>query len=161
MCGSVGQFGGQQREHDSSSRNMSHDSLGTYHEVGTLRNISLRSSAGKGRFAKHAPLRIATYSSGLRREAGSAGTQNVAGTVSRSTFGRSGTYTLQCNLNPLVLDADMLNKRKCIYEKTVSTHPGTAKSVTLQQWQTAQTGLNVEERSDVGERTDSMNSMMW
>jgi hypothetical protein len=161
VCGSVGQFGGQQREHDSCNRNMSHDSLGTYHEVGSLGNISLRSSAGKGRFAKHAPLRIATYSSGFRRGPGGTGTQNVVGTVSRSTFGRSGTYTLQCNLNPLVLDADMLNKRKCIYEKNVSTHPGTAKSLTLQQWQTAQTRLNAEERSDVGARTDSINSMMW
>jgi hypothetical protein len=161
VCGSVGQFGGQQREHDSCSRNMSHDNLGTYHEVGSLGNISLRSSAGKGRFAKHVPLRTGTYSSGFRRGPGGTGTQNVVGTVSRSTFGRSGTYTLQCNLNPLVLDADMLNKRKCIYEKNVSTHPGTAKSVTPQQWQTAQTRLDVEERSDVGERTDSINSMMW
>lgn len=148
MCGSVGQFGGQQREHDS---------LGTYHEVGSVGNISLRSSAGKGRFAKHVPLKAATY----RRGPGGTGTQNVVGTVSRSTFGRSGTYTLQCNLNPLVLDANMLNKRKCIYEKNVSTHPGTAKSVTLQQWQTAQTRLNIEEHSDVGEQTDSINSMMW
>jgi hypothetical protein len=143
------------------SGNMSHDSLGTYHEIGTLRNIGVRSSAGKGRFAKDVPLRIGTYSSGFRREPGSAGTQNVAGTVSRSTFGRSGTYTLQCNLNPLVLDADMLHKRRCIYEKHVSTRPGTAKSATLQQWQTAQTRHSVEERSDVGEQTDSINSMMW
>jgi hypothetical protein len=148
-CGS----GDQHREYD-----MSHDiSLGTYHEVGTVRNIGLRSSAGKGRFATHFPLRIAPYSSGFSREPGSTGAHSVAGTVSRSTFGRSGTYTLQCNLNPLVLDADMLHKRKCIYEKNVSTRPGTAKSTTAQQWQTAQT----EQHSDVGEQTDSINSMMW
>jgi hypothetical protein len=134
---------------------MSHDDrLGTYHEVGTVGNIGLRSGAGKGRFARHAPLRVAPYSSGLRRDPGSTGAQSVAGTVSRSTFGRSGTYTLQCNLNPLVLDADMLHKRKCIYEKNVSTRSGTADSAAARQWQT-------EQHSDAGERTDSINSMMW
>jgi len=89
-------------------------------------------------------------------------TQNVAGTVSRSTFGHSGTYTLRCNLNPLALDVDILNKRKCIYEKNVSTRPGTATSASLQKWHNPLSTLNVvAEHPEAGEGTNHINSMMW
>jgi hypothetical protein len=138
------------------NRNMSNYSFGTYHDVGACRNVSERSSAGKGRFANAIPLRIDTYSSRIRTEPGRTMTQTVAaGTVSRSTFSRSGTYTLRCNLNPLAVDADTLSKRKCIYEK-ISTHPGTTKSVVLQSRFSVP-----EEHPEVGERSDSINSMMW
>jgi hypothetical protein len=142
-CGSVWQTGGHQK---------AYNSVGTYRDVG-----SCRSSTGRGRFRNDIPLRIDTYSSGFRTEPGNM-TQNVAGTVSQSTFGHSGTYTLKCNLNPLALDVDMLNKRKCIYEKNVSTRPGTATSATVQKWHNRP---SVEEHPEAGEGANSINSMMW
>lgn len=141
------QTGGQQK---------ASNSVGTYRDVG-----SCSSSTGRGRFRNDIPLRIDTYSSGFRMEPGNM-TQHVAGTVSRSTFGHSGTYTLKCNLNPLALDVDTLNKRKCIYEKNVSTRPGTATSASLQKWHNPPRTLNVvEEHPEAGEGTNSINSMMW
>lgn len=139
--------GGQQK---------AYNSAGTYRDVG-----SCSSSTGRGRFRNDIPLRIDTYSSGFRMEPGNM-TQNVAGTVSRSTFGHSGTYTLRCNLNPLALDVDILNKRKCIYEKNVSTRPGTATSASLQKWHNPLSTLNVvAEHPEAGEGTNHINSMMW
>lgn len=143
----------QQRVHN---RNTSDYSSGMYRDVGACINSSERNSAGKGRFANAIPLRTDTCSSSFRTEPGRAMTQTLAGTVCRSPFSRSGTYTLRCNLNPLALDADVLNKRKCIYEKNISTHPGTAKFASLQSRFSA-----VEEHPEVGEGSDSMNSMMW
>lgn len=139
--------GGQQKAYNSAE---------TYRDVG-----SCSSSTGRGRFRNDIPLRIDTYSSGFRMEPVNIA-QNVAGTVSRSTFGHSGTYTLRCNLNPLARDVDMLNKRKCIYEKNVSTRPGTATSASLQKWHNPSSTLNVvSEHPEAGEGTNHMNSMMW
>jgi hypothetical protein len=138
------------------NRNTSNYSSGTYRDVGACRNVSERSIAGRGRFANAIPLRIDTYSSRFRTEPGRTMTQTVAGTVSRSTFSQSGTYTLRCNLNPLALDANMLSKRKCIYEKNISTNPGTAKSAAFQSRFSV-----AEEHPEVGEGSDSINSMMW
>jgi len=146
---------------------MLNDSFERYHEVGASsslpgRNVGERSSAGRGRFANGIPLRIDTYNSWFRREPGSTMTETVAGTVSRSTFGRSGTYTLKCNLNPLALDANKLNKRKCIYEKSVTTHPGMAKSATLHTWHNPQSRLSVVgEPPVVDEGQNNISSMMW
>ncbi|KAJ9583056.1 hypothetical protein L9F63_022598 [Diploptera punctata] len=119
-------------------------------------NFNERSSAGKGRFASGIPSRIDSYSSRLRRESGATMSQLAAGSVTRSTFGRSGTYTLKCNLNPLALAAEQRNKRKCIYEKNtgISTLPG--------KWIPPQNRFNVTQQPlELAERKDSINSMMW
>jgi hypothetical protein len=137
-------------------RNTSSYSSGTYRDIGACRNVSERSSAGKGRFANAIPLRIDRYSSRFSTEPARTLSQTVAGTVSRNIISRSGTYTLECNLNPLALDACLLSKRKCIYEKNLSTHSGTAKSGTLQS------GFSVAEgHPEVGKGIDGINSMMW
>ena len=65
---------------------------------------------------------------------------------------------MKCNLNPLALEAEKHNKRKCIYEKNIgtSTLPGMSKSAATTS------RLNVvEELQEFAERKDSINSMMW
>nr|CAD7409752.1 unnamed protein product [Timema cristinae] len=92
----------------------------------------------------------------------------IGGSITKSTFGKSGTYTLKCNLKPLLTEIEFKNKRKCIYEK----NPGSKDSVLrqLDQTKTADRWLNPQSRINCADnhasaetRSESVesDSMMW